>query len=107
MIFCSDDIPVTPLEALVSRKRFPHTENLMMVEVRFKKGGVGQTHAHADHDQISYILEGSFEVTVGDEKKIVRKGDGFSVDRNIPHGVVALEDAAILDVFNPIRKDFL
>ena len=79
----------------------------MMVEVNFKKGGIGNVHSHDKHEQVSYIVKGSFEVMVGEEKRIITKGDSFYAGLNIPHGVVALEDSVILDVFTPIREDFL
>lgn len=107
MIFSATDIPVETLDERVSRKVLPHTERLMAVEVAFVKDGIGTPHSHADHDQISYVLEGKFEVTVGSETMVVSKGGGFTVERNVVHGVRALEDGALLDCFTPIRGDFL
>jgi quercetin dioxygenase-like cupin family protein len=79
----------------------------MMVEITFKKGGVGEVHAHQEHEQVSYIVKGSFEVVVGAEKKVVYAGDSFYAGLNVSHGVTALEDSVILDVFTPVREDFL
>lgn len=107
MIFASNSIPLETLDTRVSRRVLPHTERLMAVEVSFRKDGIGTPHAHADHDQVSYVLEGKFEVTVGDTTMIVSKGGGFTVERNVTHGVRALEDGALLDCFTPIREDFL
>lgn len=95
------------LDEKVSRKVLATGGTLLMAEVAFKKGGVGEVHAHEGHEQVSYIVKGSFEVTVGSETKIVSAGDSFYAGRNIPHGVTALEDSVILDVFTPIREDFL
>ena len=64
-------------------------------------------HAHEGHEQVSYIVKGSFEVVVGEERKVVTAGDSFYAGINVPHGVVALEDSIILDVFTPLREDFL
>lgn len=91
-----------------SRRVLIHDGALMLVEFRFKKGGVGTVHQHADHEQIGYIAGGSFELTVGDEKRIVKQGDTYYAAKNVPHGVVALEDnSVIIDAFTPIRADFL
>jgi quercetin dioxygenase-like cupin family protein len=79
----------------------------MLVEVHFKKGGIGSPHEHEGHEQISYVLSGSFEAIVGTEKKILRAGDGFVAEKNVLHGLTALEDSVVLDVFTPIRADFL
>ncbi len=96
------------LDEYVSRKILVSGEALMLVEVSFKKGGVGTPHRHADHEQIGYIAQGSFELTIGDEKRTIAKGDSYHAPRNVLHGVVALEeDSVILDIFTPVRADFL
>lgn len=107
MIISSGNLEATQLDEKLSRKILGTGGKLMMVEVTFKKGGIGAVHAHTDHEQVSYIVSGSFEITVGTEKKVVYAGDSFYAGLNVPHGVEALEDAVILDVFTPIREDFL
>ena len=78
----------------------------MMVEVNFIKGSVGEIHAHT-HEQISYIIKGSFEINIDGKREIIKAGDTFYVVPNALHGVLALEDSTILDVFTPQRDDFL
>lgn len=107
MTFSTKDIQPVILDPLVQRKVLPTSEGLMLVEVHFKKGGIGAVHEHASHEQVSYVLSGRFEAHVGDEVRILEKGDGFVADKNTPHGLVALEDSVVLDAFTPIRKDFL
>jgi quercetin dioxygenase-like cupin family protein len=96
----------TVLDDRVSRKVLGCGEALMLVEVRFKKGGQGAVHAHVN-EQVSYISMGSFEVEIGEVKTVLKQGDSFHVPPNVPHGVEALEDAVIIDVFTPIRPEFL
>lgn len=107
MIVKSENASVKKLDEKSSRKMLGNGGSLMMVEVNFEKGGVGEVHSHTDHEQVSYIVKGSFEITVGDEKHIMKAGDSFYAGKNVKHGVVALEDAVILDVFTPIREEFL
>jgi quercetin dioxygenase-like cupin family protein len=108
MIVKSEDVKVKVLDEKSSRKVIGNGGTLMMVEVTFKKDGVGAVHSHTDHEQISYIVKGSFEVTVGEDKQVLKAGDNFYAAKNVNHGVVALEDdSVILDVFTPIREDFL
>ncbi|MDQ0721561.1 quercetin dioxygenase-like cupin family protein [Paenibacillus sp. W4I10] len=90
-----------------SRKILGMGGTLMMVEVTFAKGGIGEVHSHDAHEQVSYIVKGSFEVQVGKETRILKAGDSFYAGFNVPHGVKALEDSVILDVFTPFRQDFL
>lgn len=106
MIVENDKVKNKILDEKVSRKILGYGGSLMMVEVNFKKGGIGEVHTHI-HEQVSYIVRGSFEVTVENEKRIIKQGDSFYVPSGIPHGVKALEDSTILDVFTPIRREFL
>ncbi len=107
MIKLNDDVPLQKLEEKLSRKILITGDSLMMVEVYFEKGGIGTPHAHEDHEQVSYIVKGSFEVEVDGETKILKPGDSFYANKNSMHGVKALEESIILDTFTPIREDFL
>lgn len=106
MIQKSDQFTTTELSPLCKRTLMIHDESLMMVRFDFKKGGVGEPHSHADHEQIGYILEGSFELICGDMTTIVKAGDTYLAKKNEVHGVIALEDGAIIDVFTPRREEF-
>lgn len=90
----------------IRRKIMAHNDQLMLVKVSFEKGAIGTLHQHP-HLQMSYVAEGSFEVTVGDSKKILSKGDVFFALSNVVHGVVCTEEGLLIDVFNPAREDFL
>ena len=106
MIVKNNDIKLNDLGKGVSRKILAHVPSLMMVEVNFIKGAVGEIHAHV-HEQISYIIKGSFQLYVEGKTEIVKAGDTFYINPNDLHGVTALEDSIILDVFTPQREDFL
>ena len=90
----------------VERKVLGFDEQVMMVCVRFKKGAVGALHHHPQR-QISYVESGVFEVTIDGKKEILKKSDCYFVAPNLIHGVVALEDGELVDVFTPYREDFL
>ncbi|RAK07218.1 quercetin dioxygenase-like cupin family protein [Halanaerobium saccharolyticum] len=107
IILKNNEIEFEELEAKVKRKILSRGGSMMAVEVHFKKGGIGKKHSHDQHEQISYILAGEFEVEVGDEKKVLTRGDSFYAGKNVEHGVKALADSVILDVFTPQREDFL
>lgn len=92
----------------VSRKVMSWNDELMAVAVRFAKGAVGTPHSHDGHTQIGYIAAGSFEVSSGAEKRLLKAGDSYLAEKNAVHGVISLEeDSVILDVFTPKRADFL
>ncbi|MDI4634096.1 cupin domain-containing protein [Pelomonas sp. V22] len=100
--------PWTELGDGIRRKIVGHTSQLMSVLVHFDKGAIGTPHAHDVHDQIAFVISGSFEAEVGGVKKILRVGDAFVAAHHTQHGVVALEaDSVLLDQFSPPREDYL
>jgi len=90
----------------IQRQIVGFDDSVMMVNVRFEKGGVGQLHHHF-HTQVTYISEGKFGVTIGNETKILKKGDSFFIPSGVVHGVVCLEQGMLIDVFSPMREDFI
>jgi quercetin dioxygenase-like cupin family protein len=102
----SQDVSWETVDKGVERKILGYDDHIMMVCVRFEKGAIGTLHHHV-HRQICYVEYGSFEVTIDGEKKILQKGDCFFVAPDLVHGVVALENGSLVDVFTPARKDFL
>lgn len=107
MIVFGEETPSQKAGDGVSRKILSHGGGLMMVEVSFEKGAIGEVHQHL-HEQISYILKGSFQFELAGKMQKVKTGDSIYVPSNILHGVQALEEGSvILDVFTPQRQDFL
>jgi len=106
-MFCynKDAIP-TPCEDGVTRRVLSYSNDLMMCEITFEKGATGNIHSHP-HLQITYIVKGSFEFTIDGETKVVRGGDSVYMPANSIHGTVALEDSILVDVFNPMRAEFI
>lgn len=90
----------------ITRQFVAYDNNIMMVKVLFEKDAVGLPHTHV-HTQATYVASGIFEATIGDQKKILRTGDGFYVEPNVLHGCVCLEAGILIDVFTPVREDFL
>ena len=78
----------------------------MMVLVKFEEGGIGAPHSHP-HSQTTYVESGEFEVQMGAEMKILRSGDCFLASPNTVHGVVCKQAGMLVDVFSPVREDFL
>ena len=106
MFIRSAGAPALDLGDGVTRQVLGHDAELMMVRVTFAGGAVGALHAHPHH-QVTFIERGYFEVTIGSSTTVLGPGDSFLVPPDTVHGVVALEDSALLDVFAPAREDFL
>ena len=94
------------VEPGVSRKIMAYDPSLMLMQVKFEKGGIGPIHRHV-HVQISHVFSGIFEVQVDGNKNILKAGDTFFVPSNLWHGVLCLEAGILIDTFSPMREDFL
>jgi len=90
----------------VKRQITGYDVSIMMVKVAFETGGIGPIHQHY-HSQTSYVVSGKFEVTINGEKRILLAGDAFYIAPNILHGAICLEAGTLIDVFSPIREDFI
>ena len=90
----------------VVRRILAYTDDLMCVENKFETGGVGALHSHP-HTQITYVVRGVFSFTIDGENRIVRAGDTLLKEDGVVHGCTCLEPGILLDIFNPMREDFL
>jgi quercetin dioxygenase-like cupin family protein len=81
--------------------------NLMLSVVRLQPESVVLEHAHP-HEQMGILLEGRLEFTVGGITRLLGPGDKWRIPGGVVHSVRALDQAAVaLDVFHPIREDYL
>ena len=102
----TDDKKWEELGGGVSRQFFGFDNQIMMVKVKFEQGSVGSAHDHF-HTQATYCAEGKFEFNIDGEKKIIAAGDGVYIAPNLIHGALCLEAGILIDVFSPVREDFL
>ena len=90
----------------VVRKVMAYCDTAMCVVNEFEKGAVGALHSHP-HTQITYVAEGRFRFTIGEEEKEIVKGDTLCKQDGVKHGCVCLEKGTLVDFFNPMREDFV
>ncbi len=101
----ADTLPQSGGEG-VTRRILAYTDGLMCVENTFETGAVGAMHSHP-HTQITYIVSGSFSFTIDGETRVVTAGDTLLKEDGVVHGCTCLEAGTLLDVFSPMREDFL
>ena len=100
-----DSIPHEYMSDVISRKLVTG-EKAMVAQVFLKKDAVVPEHHH-ESEQITYILEGALKFELEGTEVVVRKGEVLHIPSNVPHRAVALEDTLDLDIFSPIRTDWL
>ena len=101
-----DEIDWQPAGEGVRRKVLTYADGVMMVRVAFEAGAVGALHAHP-HVQCSLVERGAFDITIAGETRRLRAGDSFLVPSGALHGAVAIEAGMLVDVFTPMREDFV
>ena len=90
----------------VTRRVLAYSSQLMCVENRFERGAVGALHSHP-HTQITYVVSGRFSFTIGGETREVGPGDTILKTDGVIHGCTCLEAGILLDIFSPMREDFV
>jgi len=90
----------------LSRQILGWDNQIIMVKVKFDKGIVAAQHSHF-HTQTTFCHSGKFEFTIDGKKQVIAAGDGLYIAPNLVHGAKCLEAGVVLDVFSPVREDFL
>lgn len=96
--------PKEPVKGISVRSVY--LDDVMLTYMEFKPGSVIPEHKHP-HEQITLILEGGMDMTVGREKKTILKGDIVSVPANVVHSALVLDEFTVtVDAWSPAREDY-
>ncbi|MFN7930593.1 MAG: cupin domain-containing protein [Blastocatellia bacterium] len=99
------EVPVEQVSDLFSRQFFTG-EKITIAFLNIKAGCVVPTHSH-ESEQFSYIISGALQFHIEGQEIVVRSGEMMEIPSNVPHSAVALEDITGIDVFSPIRQDWV
>jgi quercetin dioxygenase-like cupin family protein len=102
---CSPEglLPVLPG---IQRKTLSYGEHTLMTEFRMKAGSALPMHSHP-HEQTGYLVSGHIRLAIGDEEFDVNAGASWCIPGNVVHGAEILVDAVAIEVFSPVREDYL
>jgi quercetin dioxygenase-like cupin family protein len=89
----------------VVRRTLAWGERVMACQTTIAAGKEVPTHAHP-HEQITYVMSGILEVTVGDAEQTLQAGDSILIPAEASHVTRARGDVVLVDVFAPPREDF-
>mgnify|MGYP001170137443 FL=1 len=96
---------VNPLKGFLIKEA--HLSNVMVTWVEMQPGSVLPEHKH-DHEQISLVVDGALELTVGGETRLLKKGDVAVVPSRVLHSGRVLDEFTVaIDAWNPVREDYL
>jgi quercetin dioxygenase-like cupin family protein len=100
-----ESVPLEVMSEMISRKVISG-DKAMVAQVFLKKDAVVPEHHH-ESEQLTYIVDGALKFQLEGREVIVRKGEVLRIPSNVPHRAVALEDTLDVDIFSPIRTDWL
>ncbi len=100
-----DEIELDKVTEMISRKVVTG-EREMLAQIYLKKGALVPMHSH-ESEQITYVLQGALKFLIGGEEITVREGEVLHIPSWVEHQAEALDDTFELDLFSPIRQDWL
>ena len=90
----------------VVRRSIAWGERCHVVELHLRKGATVPAHSHP-HEQCGYLISGRFAFTIGGKTGTVEPGGGWFIPGGVEHSVDVLEDSVAIDVFSPVREEYL
>lgn len=87
------------------RGHYAHLDQMTVGEVELDADTVVPMHDHP-HEQITYVMEGQFEFTVGEETRLLAPGTAALIPGGVTHGGRTLTACRVIDVFSPVREDY-
>ena len=90
----------------IERKTLVHGRNMLMTEFKLRKGAVLPRHSHPQ-EQTGRLISGRIRLYIGTEIHEVNVGDSWYIPGNVEHGADILEDSIAIEVFSPVREDYI
>lgn len=95
----------SPIKGIVM-KTLVYGSRSLMTEFRLQKGSILPRHSHP-HEQTGYLVSGRIRLQIGDQFHDCEPGDSWCVPGDAEHGAEIVEDAVAVEVFSPVREDYL
>jgi quercetin dioxygenase-like cupin family protein len=83
-----------------------HSNQLTCAHISIAAGIALPEHHHV-HEQWSHLLAGEMEFVVGGEKRRMKPGETAYIPSHVPHSATTITDCKLIDVFNPVREDWV
>ena len=90
----------------IRQKTLVFGERTLVVEFLLAKNSMLPRHAHP-HEQTGYLVTGHIVLTIGESEHDTRAGDSWCIPANAVHGAAILEDSVAIEIFSPVREDYL
>ncbi len=94
-----------PLPGIRQKTRV-YGDKTLLTEFVLAQGSVLPVHAHP-YEQTGYLIQGRLRLRIGEQEFEAQSGDAWCIPANVEHGAHTLEDAVAIEVFSPVREDYL
>jgi quercetin dioxygenase-like cupin family protein len=84
---------------------YAHGDRMTFGYVELKSGSSVPMHQHV-HEQITYIIEGELDMTIGGEQCLLKTGMYHVIPSDTPHSAIAITDCKVIDAFCPAREEY-
>jgi quercetin dioxygenase-like cupin family protein len=81
-------------------------EKITAAQLGFSQGAMVPLHHH-ESEQVSIVVKGAIKFEVEGKEVTVRGGEVLVIPSNLPHNALALEDSSVIEIFSPIRLDWM
>lgn len=96
---------LTPIDG-IKMKTFVYGENSLLTRFHLEKGSRLPRHSHPQ-EQTGFMVSGKVKLFIDDEEYIAEPGDTWSIKGDVEHWARVIEDSVIIEVFSPVREDYL
>jgi len=100
-----EQLPAEQMNPKISRK-VVHSGQMTIARLHIEKDAIVPEHHHIN-EQVANVEKGSLLFHIGGVDQVVGAGESLVIPPNVPHGVVALEDTVVTDIFTPRREDWI
>jgi quercetin dioxygenase-like cupin family protein len=106
MFYKNDDTGFKEMLEGIKIKTLVYGDRTLLTEFRLKGGKQLPRHDHI-YEQTGYLVKGRIKLYIGDESFEVDPGASWAIPGNVSHGADSLEDSVVIEVFSPVREDYL
>lgn len=99
------DVAPEQITPAISR-RFITGERVTVARFELKRGGIVPMHSH-ESEQVTFVISGALRFTIDGRETVVKGGEVLQIPGGVPHEVEVAEDALVVDVFSPVRQDWV
>jgi quercetin dioxygenase-like cupin family protein len=90
----------------IERKTLAYGTKTLMTEFCLRKGAVLPRHSHP-HEQTGYLVTGRIRLSIDTDQYDAKAGDSWCIPGGVEHGADILEDSVAIEVFSPVRDDYV